>query len=162
MQKKNAGFSYVETLAASALFAIILLGVLNLILGARQNIAFARESLKMNMAANSFALTLRDKILRSEDITSEKINDLAHGFGITHYSVYILNRNGGNIYGSPFRSHEEIMNINLSGFDSLTINQKSSFILVIVLNENFVQIGRAISIAAYFCNTSGIWRNADG
>ena len=164
MQKKKekAGFSYVEVLAAGALFMIVVLGALSLTLGARQNLAFSQENRRLGVAANSLSLAVRDKILGGKAITGESINTLAEGIGIENYSVFIVGANGEHMSGSPFHSSEDVLGVNLSGFEGLARGKDSRFVYVVVYNDYYVQLGRAISVAIGFDHTSGIWRNAGG
>ena len=162
MQKKKAGFSYVEVLAAGALFVIILLGVLPLTLGARQNMAFARENYRLSLAANSLSLAVRDLVLGGSSITGECVENLAEGFGIENYSVFIFGPNNESRFGSPFHSSEYGEGVSLAGFNNLARGRNSYFVYVVVLNDYYTQAGRAISVATRFNHTSGIWRNAGG
>ena len=162
MQKTKAGFSYVEVLMASALFAIVLLGVLSLTLGARQNIAFARENQRLSMAASSLSLAVRDLALSGVPITYVSINNLAQRFGVENYSVYVFGVNGEHRPGSPFHSSEYSESINLSGFWSIARGRESYFVYVVVRNDHDAPVGRAISVAIGLNHTSGIWRNAGG
>ena len=159
MQKKKAGFSYVEALAAGALFVIILLGVLPLTLGARQNLAFAQENRRLSLAATSLSLAVRDLSLSAQSITNECVKNLARGLGIKNYSVFIYCSKG---IGSHFHSSEDGENVSLTGLVSLTRGQEGRLVYVVVRNDFNTLAGSAISIAVDFNNTTGIWRNARG
>ena len=161
MQKKKAGFSYVEVLAASALFVIILLGVLHLTLGARQNLSLARENQRLSLAANSLSLAVRDLVLGGSSINGESIKNLAEGFGIENYSVFIFGP-GESGHGSSFHSSEDGWQVYLAGFASLAVGKDSQFVYVVVKNDHYAHVGRAISVVIDFDHASGIWRNAGG
>ena len=162
MQKKNAGFSFMEVLAASALFMIILLAVLPLTLGARQNLSYARENHRLGLAATSLSLAVRDLVLGGAPISDTTIENLALDFGVQNYSVFIFGSGIENRHGSSFHSSDYPLSINLTGFESLARSRNSHLIYVIVLNDHNAQAGRAISVAIDFNHTSGIWRNAGG
>ena len=162
MQKNRAGFSYVEVLAASALFMIILLGVLPLTLGAGRNLAYARENQRLSLAANSLNLAVRDLVLGGASISDATIENLARGFGVQNYSVFIFGPGGENRHGSPFHSSDEGVGVSLAGFGGLARGSNSSFVYVVVYNDHYAQSGRAISVAINFNHTMGIWRNAGG
>ena len=162
MQKKNAGFSYVEVLAAGALFVIVLLGVLPLTLGARQNLAFAQENQRLSLAATSLSLAVRDLLLSGGQATNESIEILARQFGIENYSVFIFGPGNANMYGSPFHSCDDAGEIALTGFGGLAGSSNSRLIYVVARNDYGAQAGKAISVAMSLGNRSGIWRNAGG
>ena len=162
MQKKKAGFSYVEMLAAAALFMIVLLGVLPLTLGARQNTAFARENLQLYLAADSLSLAVRDLILGGAAITDERIRGLAQGFGVINYCVYIFGPGGEARHGSPFHSSSGGCGASLTGFEGITRGREGLLVYVVTRNDYFARAGRAISVVIDFEQSSGIWRNAGG
>ena len=162
MKKKSAGFSYVEVLAAGALFVIILVGALSLTLRTGQNLSFARDSQRIGLSANSISLAVRDMVLGNEQISCDSIRKLARGFGVERYSVFIFTPNGGYSHGSPFHSCENSENIAVSGFGTLAWGKDGRFVYVIVRNDYDNEVGRAVSLAIDIIHTSGIWRNARG
>ena len=162
MQKSKAGFSYVEVLAASALFMIILLAVLPLTLGAGRNLAYARENQRLSLAASSLSLAVRDLVLVGGSISDTTIENLARSFGVQNYSVFIFGPGDEHRHGSPFHSSDEGVGISLAGFGGLARGMNSSFVYVIVYNDHYTQAGRGISVAINFNHTMGIWRNAGG
>ena len=162
MQKKKAGFSYIEVLAASALFMIILLAVLPLTLGTGRNLSYARENQRLSLAASSVSLAVRDLVLAGAPISDETIENLARGFGVQNYSVFIFGPGGESRLGSPFHSSPRNESISLAGFGGLASGSSSSFVYVVVYNGYYTQAGRAISVAINFNHTTGIWRNAGG
>ena len=157
---KKTGFSYVEVLAASALFLIILLGVLPLALGARQNLAYAQNNQRLSLAAGSLSLAVRDMVIAGSPVSDEAIENLALAFGVQNYSVFIFGPGGENRFGSPFHSSSEGQSMSLSGFGSLSAGISSSLIYVVIYSEHYTQAGRAISVAINHCHTTGIWRDA--
>ena len=159
MQKTNAGFSYVEVIAACALFVIILMAVLPLTLGARQNLALAQENRRLSLAATSLSLAVRDLSFGALALTDENIRNLALGFGVENYSIHIFNSDG---IGSHFHSSENIENMSLAGFVSLNRGTNSRFIYVVVRNRYNTKVGSAISVAIDYNHTSGIWRSTRG
>ena len=159
MQKKNAGFSYVEVLAAGALFVIVLLGVLPLTLVARQNLSLARENLRLSHAADSLSLAVRDMLIAGTPVTAQGVSNLAQALGVDNYSVFIFNQNNAHVMGSPFHSCEEFNTYQLTGFNNLAICGNSRLVYVIVRNEHNVHAGRAISTVLDFRRPSGIWRS---
>ena len=162
MQKKKAGFSYIEVLAACALFVIVLTGVLSMTLGARQNLSAARESQRLRLAASSLSLAVRDMMLGGQQVTDASIRSLALSLGIENYSVFIFGPGGENMHGSPFHSSEDGEDISLGGFASLARGRDSQFVYVVARNYYYAQVGRAISVVIDFDHTSGMWRNAGG
>ena len=161
MQKNKAGFSYVEVLAAGTLFVIILLGVLPLTLGARQNLAFAQENLRLSLAANSLSLAVRDLVLGGVAVTATSIENLALGLGVENYSVYIIGSYGDGL-NSFFHSSEDGYRPSLSGLESLSRGRGSRFVYVVVYNQYLAPAGRAINVVIDFDHQAGIWRNAGG
>ena len=162
MQKKNAGFSYVEVLAASALFVIVLLVALTLTLGVGQNLTFARQNRSLSLAANSLSLAVRDMVLSETQISSDIIRNLAGGLGIENYCVFIFMPNGSFSHGSPFQSCETNKIAAFSGFGTLAGSRDGRLVYVIVRNDYNKEVGRSLSLAIDFDNKSGIWRNAGG
>ena len=160
MQKKNAGFSYVEVLAASALFVIVLMGVLALTLGARQNLSFARDSQRLGFSANSLSLAVRDLLLGGEQVTGERIENLARGFGIENYSVFIFGSDNGLL--NSFHSSGDGEDIVLAGFGGLAGRSDSRLVYVVVMNEHGVQVGRAVNVAINIGGSSVVWGRLGG
>ena len=162
MQKKKAGLSYVEVIAAGALFMIILLGVLPLMLGAGRNLSYARDNQRFSLAANSLSLAVRDMVLSGASISNETVMAAANGFGVVNYSVFIFGPGGDSRFGSPFHSCDEAQGISLAGFQNLSGGRDSHLVYVVVMNDYHAVAGRAISVAISVNRASGIWRNARG
>ena len=158
MQKKKAGFSYVEVLAAGALFMLILTAALNLTLGARQNLSFARENQRLGLLANSLSLAVRDLLLGGTTITDESVENLARGLGIRNYGLFIFGPD--NRLLKSFHSSDVGWAINLSGFGDLAGG--SYLVYVVVLNNYDVEVGRAISVVMDLGQNSVMWGSPGG
>ena len=157
MQKKN-GFSYIEILVALALFSIVLFVALPLAFAALGNLDAAKKHGQKNLAATGMGLAVRDMLQNGTDITSPAIQNYAQRFAVERYSVFIFRPDGTNAPGSPFHFGTAGGAVSISGFSSFVKGNESLVVVVLVMNDFDVVVGKSVHLAIDYDKNTGLMR----
>ena len=151
--KSTKGFSYIDILAALALFSITMVVALQLMTATRLNIDKARDCYVSNLAANSIGLSIRDAILNRDPIC---VQTLADSYGVRSVAVHIFDGSGANAHGSPHHLGSVTSTVSVEGFLEFSRNFWGHLI--------FVSVGesRSVHFAIDYDDTGSLWRRRPG
>ena len=160
MQKTKKGFSYVEMIAATALFGIVMLGALSLGYAAARNLVAASENIRLDMAASGIGLAVRDYVLDRVPLSEELLTGLGQTFGAENFRISIVGPGGEHRHGSPFvvgSAKQGSADIRFPGMAGDGV-----LVYVEVMNAHGAVVGRTLYFATPLGRASGLWRNAGG